>query len=65
MQPSQQHSCGHADRYADRQAADEMEQPEHDPIAGARFARRFVVVVPLGMAVAGQAVVREPDDENH
>jgi len=25
-------------------------------LAGARFARRFVVVVPLGMAVAGQAV---------
>jgi tight adherence protein B len=25
-------------------------------LAGARFARRFVVIVPLGMAVAGQAV---------
>jgi tight adherence protein B len=25
-------------------------------LAGARFARRFVIIVPLGMAVAGQAV---------
>jgi tight adherence protein B len=25
-------------------------------LAGARFARRFVVIVPVGMALAGQAV---------